>query len=165
MSDDYALIGAYGNESAYIYKREGEIWSEEAKLTASDGAGYDYFGWSVSISGGYYIVGAYGDDDNGTNSGSAYIFAWWCPDSDLTGDCFVDFGDFSIMGDAWFTDPNMPNWDPACDISEPNDNFIDGLVIAASFMVGLEFGIITTILIMTHEIPQELGDFGVLVFS
>lgn len=42
-------------------------------------------------------------------------------------------------------------------------NFIDGLVIAASFIVGLEFGIITTLLIISHEIPQELGDFGVLV--
>jgi zinc and cadmium transporter len=42
-------------------------------------------------------------------------------------------------------------------------NLIDGLVIAASFMVSPEFGFITTALIITHEIPQELGDFGVLV--
>jgi zinc and cadmium transporter len=42
-------------------------------------------------------------------------------------------------------------------------NFIDGIVIGVSFIVSLEFGIITTILIITHEIPQELADFGVLV--
>ena len=44
-------------------------------------------------------------------------------------------------------------------------NFIDGLVIAASFLVSIEFGAITTILIIAHEIPQELGNFGVLVFG
>ncbi len=44
-------------------------------------------------------------------------------------------------------------------------NFIDGLVIAASFLVSIPFGVITTLLIMAHEIPQELGDFGVLVYG
>jgi zinc and cadmium transporter len=44
-------------------------------------------------------------------------------------------------------------------------NFIDGLVIAASFLVGIPFGIVTTLLIIGHEIPQELGDFGTLVYG
>ena len=44
-------------------------------------------------------------------------------------------------------------------------NFIDGLVIAASFLVGVPFGTITTLLIIGHEIPQELGDFGALVYG
>jgi zinc and cadmium transporter len=44
-------------------------------------------------------------------------------------------------------------------------NAIDGLVIAASFLVSVPFGIITTLLIISHEIPQELGDFGVLVYG
>lgn len=44
-------------------------------------------------------------------------------------------------------------------------NFIDGLVIAASFIISIPFGIITTLLIIGHEIPQELGDFGVLVYG
>ena len=44
------------------------------KLNASDGAAGDFFGNSVSISGDYAIVGAYLDDDNGSDSGSAYIF-------------------------------------------------------------------------------------------
>jgi zinc and cadmium transporter len=44
-------------------------------------------------------------------------------------------------------------------------NFIDGLVIAASFLVSVPFGIVTTLLIIGHEIPQELGDFGVLVYG
>ncbi|NIO21281.1 MAG: ZIP family metal transporter [Candidatus Aenigmarchaeota archaeon] len=44
-------------------------------------------------------------------------------------------------------------------------NFIDGVVIAASFMVSVAFGWITTLVIILHEIPQELGDFGVLVYG
>jgi zinc and cadmium transporter len=44
-------------------------------------------------------------------------------------------------------------------------NFIDGAVIAASFMMSVPFGIITTLLIIIHEVPQELGDFAVLVYS
>lgn len=42
-------------------------------------------------------------------------------------------------------------------------NMIDGLVIAASFFTGVHFGIITTLMIIAHEVPQELGDFAVLV--
>ena len=42
-------------------------------------------------------------------------------------------------------------------------NILDGLVIAGTFMVSTHLGIITTILIIAHEVPQELGVFGVLV--
>jgi len=42
-------------------------------------------------------------------------------------------------------------------------NLIDGAVIAASFLVSIPFGILTTLLIISHEIPQELGDFAILV--
>ena len=49
-------------------------WVEQAKLTASDAASSDRFGFSVSIDGDYAIMGAYRDSDNGTFSGSAYIF-------------------------------------------------------------------------------------------
>lgn len=44
-------------------------------------------------------------------------------------------------------------------------NFIDGMVIAASYMVSVKLGIITTLAVIFHEIPQELGDFGVLVYG
>jgi len=44
-------------------------------------------------------------------------------------------------------------------------NFIDGLVIAGSFMGGIPLGIATTIAVAFHEIPQEIGDFGVLIYG
>ncbi len=42
-------------------------------------------------------------------------------------------------------------------------NFIDGLIIAASFMVDVHVGIVSTTAIILHEVPQEIGDFGVLL--
>lgn len=42
-------------------------------------------------------------------------------------------------------------------------NFIDGLVISAAFMADINLGVVTSFLIIGHEIPQELGDFGVLL--
>jgi len=50
-------------------------------------------------------------------------------------------------------------------ISDGIHNFIDGLVMAASFMVDFHAGITVTLAIALHEIPQEIGDFGVLVYG
>ena len=44
-------------------------------------------------------------------------------------------------------------------------NFVDGILIAAAFMAGIELGIVTAIAIIAHEIPQEVGDFLVLLHS
>ncbi len=81
ISGDYIVVGAFGNDdngnrtgSAYVFKRSDTTWTQEAKLLASDGASYDDFGWSVSISGDYVIVGSVSDDVVGPNSGSVYIF-------------------------------------------------------------------------------------------
>ena len=44
-------------------------------------------------------------------------------------------------------------------------NFLDGMIIAASFTASIQLGIVTTLAVIFHEIPQELGDFGVLVYG
>ena len=44
-------------------------------------------------------------------------------------------------------------------------NFIDGLIIASSFIISVPFGIVTSLLILAHELPQEISDFGVLVYG
>ncbi len=82
ISGDTALIGAYadddngsGSGSAYILERDDAgNWNQRAKLTANDGAAGDIFGVAVSLSGNTALIGAYQDDDNGSASGSAYIF-------------------------------------------------------------------------------------------
>ncbi len=48
-------------------------------------------------------------------------------------------------------------------LGEVTHNFIDGTIIAASYITSLELGIITTAAIIFHEIPQEMGDFGILI--
>ncbi len=50
-------------------------------------------------------------------------------------------------------------------ISDGLHNFLDGLIIAASFAVSIPVGIATTIAVILHEIPQEIGDFGVLIHA
>lgn len=50
-------------------------------------------------------------------------------------------------------------------IGEAVHNFIDGLIIAASFIVNVPLGITTSIAVALHEIPQEFGDFGVLIYG
>lgn len=75
ISGDVVVIGS--NESACLFEKPVTGWDdtiETAKLTASDGAAYDDFGGSVSISGETVVVGAHQDDDNGSESGSVYLF-------------------------------------------------------------------------------------------
>jgi len=50
-------------------------------------------------------------------------------------------------------------------IGDGTHNFIDGMLIAASFLVSPEIGFATTIAVMLHEIPQEIGDFAILLHS
>ncbi len=105
--------------SAYVFSRSGTTWSQEAKLLAPDGAPQDYFGGYSSLSGDTLVVGAACDDDNGAQSGSAYVFVrsagTWAPQAKVTptdgaaGDRFgaavaVD-GDRVFVGSPWDVDP------------------------------------------------------------
>ena len=81
VDGDTMVAGAYGHDdkgvdsgSAYLFTRQSGVWSRVAKLTASDGAVGDRFGWSVAVDGDTVVVSATWDDDNGPNSGSAYVF-------------------------------------------------------------------------------------------
>ena len=85
ISGEHIAVGAYQDDdiasnsgSAYVFSKPGDDWvdmTQTAKLTATDATQDDYFGFSVCISGDHIVVGAYLDDDNENNSGSAYVFS------------------------------------------------------------------------------------------
>ena len=157
LSGDRALIGAHYDDdrgtksgSAYIFDYDGSAWSQRAKLTASDGAAYDYFGKSVSLSGNRALIGAYGDDDQGSKSGSAYIFDYdgstWNQSAKLTADDGEEddwfgrsvslsgnraligaYGDNDVQGSAYIFDYDGSTWSQhaklTADDGENDDRF------------------------------------------
>jgi hypothetical protein len=78
ISGDTVLVGAEGDNSqtgsAYIFTRQGTTWTQQAKLTPSDGAAEDTFGYAVALQGNTAVIGSPCHDDAGSNSGSVYIF-------------------------------------------------------------------------------------------
>jgi hypothetical protein len=84
ISGDYAVVGAAGENgsgtnqgAAYVfYRNEGgaDNWGQVKKLTAADKADNDSFGYAVAVDGDTIIVGADGEDGDGTDRGAAYIF-------------------------------------------------------------------------------------------
>ena len=126
ISGDTAVIGAPWNDhaggidagAAYVFTRSHGFWFQQAKLTASDAADYDIFGYSVAISGDTVVIGAYGDDPRGGDSaGSAYVFVrsgeTWIEQAKLIaadaaaydefGVCVAVSGDTAVVG-AWLDD-------------------------------------------------------------
>ncbi len=99
ISGDVAIIGAMRDEdggldsgSAYIFNVI--TGNQRHKITAGDAEVYDYFGYSVSINGDIVITGAYGDDDGGSTSGSAYVFdvkGLDCNDNGIDDGCDIYF--------------------------------------------------------------------------
>ncbi len=107
LDGDYALIGASRDSSsgaAYVFRRSGSAWTQIAKLTPSDGASHDWFGVSMSLRGNLALIAARGDDDRGSDSGSAYVF--------------------TRTGSAWAETAKLTASDGA-----PNDNFGVGVAI------------------------------------
>ena len=115
-----AVIGAKGAGSglngtgkAYVYKRSGTSWTQQAALTASDAADGDLFGYAVDISddGNTIVLGAYGEDTGGNARGQAYVFtrdsdegSIWTEDQKFQSDDIEDGDNFgfavAISGDG-----------------------------------------------------------------
>ncbi|MFH1270291.1 MAG: FG-GAP repeat protein [Nanoarchaeota archaeon] len=105
ISDNIAVISAYADDdlgstsgSAYVFLFNGVDWVEKQKLTASDGAQGDQFGYSVDVSGDVTVIGANHDSDLGMSFGSAYIFRFngvdWVEESKLLTSNGVGGGEF-----------------------------------------------------------------------
>jgi hypothetical protein len=140
MNPDVCLVGARGNDgyagAAYVFRYSEPNWIQEAKLVAFDRAENDWFGTSVAIDDDVCVVGAVGDDDDGEQSGSAYVFRFdgadWLHEAKLTasdGMYYDDFGesvavnsnvclvgayrdgdDVSYTGSAYVFRFEDPNW-------------------------------------------------------
>ncbi|MCD4652847.1 FG-GAP repeat protein [bacterium] len=133
ISGDYALVGAPRDDevgqdsgSAYIFNRDeggSNLWGQQAKITATDGDAWDWFGCSVSINGTDVVIGADYDEDNGSWAGAAYVFQFdssnWIQQAKLLADDGAAndiFGySVSIYGDYAFVgaDSNDENGDNA----------------------------------------------------
>jgi hypothetical protein len=80
VDDDTALIGADQHDdkgdnsgAVYVFTRTGSSGIQRSKLTAPDGAEGDSFGASVALNNHLALIGAHGDDDSGSDSGSAHV--------------------------------------------------------------------------------------------
>jgi uncharacterized repeat protein (TIGR03803 family) len=106
VSGGTILVGAWGHYvgsnadqgAAYVFVQSGTTWTQQAELTASDGAPYDFFGWSVALDGGTALVGAEGQ-------GAAYVFVQsgttWTQQAELTaGAAGGAFGDSVALSGA-----------------------------------------------------------------
>ena len=124
MEGDLAVIGSYQDGDAcpadpfcrsgsvYVYRKSGSAWTFEQKLTASDAEKFDQFGISVATDGTVILVGAFTDDDLGSNAGAAYVFrhdgAAWVEEQkllpstgaagDLCGRSVAVQGDVALVG-------------------------------------------------------------------
>ena len=85
VSGSTAIVGSFSHTvgsnakqgAAYVFVESGGMWSQQAELTASDGAANDYFGYSVAVSGGTAVVGSPGRVTvvrSSTYAGAAYVF-------------------------------------------------------------------------------------------
>ena len=79
-TDDKIIVGAYNDDdngsnsgSVYVYDTN-DLSADPTKLTAFDGAASNFFGRTISATADKIVVGAYGDDDDGSYSGSVYVY-------------------------------------------------------------------------------------------
>lgn len=108
--EDSSVIGQVGIGAAYVFELIGSSWSPQQKLLASDGAGFDRFGYSVAVKGNTVAVGAREDDTaSAQDTGSAYLFTrtgtvWTerqrlLPADSVNGDRFGISSSFTAAGD------------------------------------------------------------------
>ena len=133
ISGDTIVVGAPdghwetadGPGSAYVYSFNGLQWEPKFRLTCSDAAYGDHFGWSVAAAGRTVLVGASWDDMNGLDSGAAYIFEPGVCPGDFDSDGDIDFSDLAVFASAWLTRSGDAQWNPDCDINKSIDGFVD----------------------------------------
>lgn len=123
ISNDWIAVGSIGNDivnisgnsgAVYFFQKQTGHWLEKDKVTGNNPEDNDEFGYAVDIYGDYALLTAWKEDDNGSNSGSAYIFkksgtSWLEQDkllpsdgasSDYFGNSASLDGDYAVVGSA-----------------------------------------------------------------
>ena len=118
VSGDVIAVGAVGCDdvgqdggAVYIYRHDGTDWQEDDKITASDGAAFDWFGWETSLDGDRLATGAVSHDDPEVDGGAVYTYRHdgsdWVDEEKIaprriaSGDAFG--WDVEIIGDRLWT--------------------------------------------------------------
>ncbi len=120
VGSSFAQNGGVETGAVYVYERNGSgTWNLTSTLLASDGVFNDSFGWNADLKGDKVIVGTRYNDDDGTNSGSAYIFSYngttWTESGKYTASDAAEndnFGD-DVAIDDYFAIAGAPGNDDA----------------------------------------------------
>jgi len=165
--DDHA---GEGSGSAYMFRRSGATWIQEAKLTASDAGAEDLFGWSVAISEDTTVVGApsYNSMSKGY-VGSAYVFrsngTTWVEDAKIIASDSEAGGWFGGAGD-WFGHSIAISGDITV-VGAPLDDDPDaGWGSGSAYVYNLDYNTPTGINVVVQPVDETTGDLPVrLTFS
>ncbi len=183
IDDDVIVSGAWKNGdngtwsgSAYVFRRDGASWQEQALLLAADGAVQDEFGRDVAVSGDVVVAGAHFDDDLGSDSGSAHVYRWdglaWSHEQKLlagdggAGDNFGEFvdvdGDLLVVGAPGQTEEGIDagaayvfRWNGASWVQEAKLLAGDG---AGGELFGMAGAICGDVIVVGAPWDDDLGD-------
>ncbi len=115
VENNTMIVGAFGAGTSHVFNYDGSNWIEEIKLIPTNGNQGDAFGNSVSLDNNYAIIGAVFDEDNGNESGSAYIF--------------------KKMGINWYEEAKLLPSDP-----DTLDRFGNSVVIDEDYAIVTSYG-------------------------
>ncbi|MGE4602271.1 MAG: dockerin type I domain-containing protein [Planctomycetota bacterium] len=136
VSGDTIVVGSQYDDdqgsdsgSAFVFERVGGVWQPPVQLLDPNGAAGDWFGWSVAVSGDTIVVGSRFDDDQGTDSGSAFVFEPLCPSPaeicgngiDDDNDGLIDCDDSNCIGEINCIGNGFAFIAPVIDVNYPEN--------------------------------------------
>jgi hypothetical protein len=143
---------ALDSGAAYVFTHDGDVWTQQAYLKASNTDDDDRFGSSVDISGDTFLIGSFFEDsmatgingaqtdNSGLDAGAVYVIsptleinpglndAWYYPDTDGQGFFITVFPDLALVSLAWFTyDTELPAEDAEANLGDAGHRWLTAL--------------------------------------
>ncbi|MDC7225925.1 MAG: hypothetical protein PQJ61_04075 [Spirochaetales bacterium] len=155
LSEEYLFVGSESDDlygSVYVFEYDGDSWIQGSKISASDQGSSDLFGGDIAFSEDTLIVGAAGNDDNGADSGSAYIYQessgnWsqirnLLPDDGIDDACFgtsvAIYSDTAVIGCAgavYIYSQSSGTWSSTRKITNTSEHFGESTAIDESVLI------------------------------